>query len=148
MSHRLCERETILKLIPHQGASCLLDAVVDASEARIVCETLSHLDPENPLRREGRLSPLALVEYGAQAMAIHAGFLAAQRGETAPQRLLVSAQSVGFACTDASMLVGPLTVIAERKLSDAQGALYQFEITAGSQRAAWGRVAALGVPAA
>lgn len=137
-------REAILRLIPHQGASCLLDAVIEVGDTRIVCEAHSHLDLANPLRRNGRLSPLALVEYGAQAMAVHAGLLAEQAGANAPHRLLVSAQAVGFGCTDAAQLPGPLTVVAEKKLADAKGALYQFEITAGVQRIAWGRVAVLG----
>ena len=146
MSAVLRDREAILKLIPHQGAICLLDAVVESSETRITCRTQSHLDPANPLRRDGQLSPTALIEYGAQAMAIHAGLIAEARGEQAPPRLLVSAQAVGFACTDAAALAGPLTVVAERKLADARGALYQFEVSSASGRAAWGRVAVLAAP--
>lgn len=137
------DRAGILKLIPHQGASCLLDAVVEWDAERIVCTSHSHCSADNPLRHGGLLSPLALIEYGAQAMAIHAGLLAAEQGEAVARRLLVSTQAVGFDCEDASLLAAPLHVHAQRRLADAAGALYQFEIFSGAHRCAWGRVGVL-----
>ena len=58
---------------------CLLDRAVAWSATDILCEARSHLDPRNPLRRNGRLGTLCGLEYGLQAAALH-GALAA--GET------------------------------------------------------------------
>lgn len=139
----LPDHAAILRLIPHQGASCLLDAVVECDADRIVCTSHSHTAVDNPLRHDGLLSPLALIEYGAQAMAIHAALLAQASGTGAERRLLVSTQAVGFDCEDASLLAAPLYVHAERKLADAHGALYSFEIFSAGHRCAWGRVGVL-----
>ena len=62
--------------IPHHGSMCLLHAVSQWDERRIVCEALSHVDPDNPLRAQGRLGAANGVEYAAQAMAVHGGLLA------------------------------------------------------------------------
>ena len=67
---------------------CLLDRVETWSATDIVCRARSHLDPDNPLRRNGRLASLCGIEYGLQAAAAHgalaappaaAGWLAAVR---------------------------------------------------------------------
>lgn len=139
----LPDRAAILSLIPHQGASCLLDAVIEWDADRIICVSQSHAASDNPLRRDGKLSPLALIEYGAQAMAVHAALLAKASGGSTERRLLVSAQAVGFDCEDASLLSATLHIHAERRLADAGGALYRFEIFSAAHRCAWGRVGVL-----
>lgn len=139
----LPDRAAILRLIPHQGASCLLDAVIEWDADRIVCTSQSHAAADNPLRHDGQLSPLALIEYGAQAMAVHAALLAEASGGRVEGRLLVSAQAVGFDCEDASLLMVPLHIHAERRLADVGGALYSFEIFSAAHRCAWGRVGVL-----
>lgn len=136
-------RATLERLLPHQGASLMLDAVLDWDDQHIVCETHTHLDAGNPLRHAGALSPLTLIEYGAQAMALHAGLVAEQQGQSVERRLLVSAQAVELEPGDVSLLAGPLTVEARRRLADAKGALYEFTVRRGTQPYASGRVAAL-----
>jgi predicted hotdog family 3-hydroxylacyl-ACP dehydratase len=79
----------IAALIPHQGAMCLLDRVLDWDADRIACAARSHLDPANPLRRAGGLAMLCGAEYALQAAALHgalrdgraqpAGYVAALR---------------------------------------------------------------------
>lgn len=87
-------RDRILALIPHQGAMCLLDRAVAWSATHILCEARSHLDPLNPLRRNGRLGTLCGLEYGLQAAALH-GALAA--GETPqPPGYLVALRDVAL----------------------------------------------------
>jgi predicted hotdog family 3-hydroxylacyl-ACP dehydratase len=70
--------ERIRELVPHAGKMCLLERVVDCDTASIRCETRSHLDRANPLRRNGHLSSVCAIEYAAQAMALH-GALTAPR---------------------------------------------------------------------
>lgn len=61
----------IRELIPHAGAMCLLERVIEYDDASICCEARSHLDVDNPLRHNGRLSTLCGIEYAGQAMALH-----------------------------------------------------------------------------
>jgi predicted hotdog family 3-hydroxylacyl-ACP dehydratase len=68
--------ERIRELVPHAGKMCLLERVVDCDTASIRCETRSHLDRANPLRRNGHLSSVCAIEYAAQAMALHGALTA------------------------------------------------------------------------
>ncbi len=81
MTSVLLNRSEIAALIPHAGSMCLLEQVLSYSDAQIVCRTQSHLSPSNPLKVEGQLSKMHLIEYGAQAIAIHGGLLEAAAEE-------------------------------------------------------------------
>ncbi len=70
------DAERIRKLVPHAGNMCLLERVVACDAASIRCETRSHLDQSNPLRRNGHLSSICAIEYAAQAMALHGALTA------------------------------------------------------------------------
>ena len=72
-------RQQILALIPHQGMMCLLDRVAAWSAADITCGASSHLSPDNPLRRDGRLGAICGIEYGLQAAALHGASCAGER---------------------------------------------------------------------
>jgi len=113
--------------IPHQGTMCLLDAVTEWSDARIVCRVTSHADPANPLRAEGRLGAAAGIEYAAQAMAVHGALIA---GDDAPPRqgYLTSVRSVTLHAARLDDLDGPLEVQAERLSGDGNHILYQFSV--------------------
>lgn len=50
---------------------CLLDRVTAWSAAGVACGASSHLSPDNPLRRDGRLGAICGIEYGLQAAALH-----------------------------------------------------------------------------
>src|SRR5436305_6706442 len=78
------DKAEIRRLIPHAGTMCLLDSVLGWDDESIVCTTNTHRDEANPLRRDGRLSALHALEYGAQAAAIHGGLRARAAGTTAP----------------------------------------------------------------
>ncbi|MFC5743270.1 hypothetical protein [Dyella tabacisoli] len=65
------EAKQLYALIPHQGPMMLLDRVEAWDGAKIVCSATSHLDEHNPLKVNGRLSYIHVIEYGAQAAAIH-----------------------------------------------------------------------------
>jgi predicted hotdog family 3-hydroxylacyl-ACP dehydratase len=69
----------IRSLVPHSGAMCLLDALLAAD-----AETLSArvtIRPESMFCSGGAVGAWVGVEYMAQAVAAHAGYLAQQRGE-------------------------------------------------------------------
>jgi predicted hotdog family 3-hydroxylacyl-ACP dehydratase len=126
----MLNRTRILDLIPHKGASFLLDHVMAWSDREIACAARSHLDPLNPLRRDGRLEPITGVEYGLQAAALHGalsvggpqrmGYMASLRGiELSAERL----DDPGH---------GDLRVEAALEGGDGGGRIYSFRILAST----------------
>jgi predicted hotdog family 3-hydroxylacyl-ACP dehydratase len=118
--------------IPHQGSMCLLDRVNDWSEQYIVCEAVSHTDPQNPLRDAGRLGAATGVEYAAQAMAVH-GALLAQTDAAPTQGYLTSVRGLSLHVDRLDDQTGPLRVTAERLSGDARLILYQFSLHCGER---------------
>ncbi|AWV06021.1 phosphotransferase [Marilutibacter maris] len=133
----LLDRADILGLVPHQGAMCLWNAVLAWDAERIRVRADSHRDPAHPLRRHGRLGAVHLCEYGAQAMAVHGGLLAAD----APPRagLLVALRGVALSLARIDDLPGPLIGEAERLADSAAGQLYGFRILHDGRTIAQGR---------
>ena len=134
----MLDRDGIAALIPHQGTMCVLNAVLKWDEKHIVCEALSHILPDNPLRTEGRLGAASGVEYAAQAMAVHGGLLA--RKDAPPtQGYLTSVRSLALHVAKLDDLPGPLRISAERLSGDARLILYQFHIHHGDRCVLEGR---------
>ena len=127
----MLDRAAILDLIPHQGAMCLLDGVTAWSATAILCHARSHLDPANPLRRQGRLSTVCGLEYALQAAALHGALLA---GDPQPPGLLVALRNIiirrPFLDDPA---VGTLAVEAQMEHGDAAGLIYGFRLLAGNR---------------
>ena len=59
--------QALVALIPHGGSMCLLEAVDSWDETRVTCRSATHRRPDHPLRRDGHLSAVHLLEYAAQA---------------------------------------------------------------------------------
>jgi predicted hotdog family 3-hydroxylacyl-ACP dehydratase len=136
----LLDHAAIAARIPHQGSMCLLDAVVDWSETAITCRALSHADPANPLRAEGRLGAANGIEYAAQAMAVH-GALLAGAGDRPRQGYLTSVRSVQLHVARLDDLAGELAVRAERLSGDSNHILYQFALSHAGRCLLEGRAA-------
>ena len=126
--------------IPHQGSMCLLDAVVACSATAIDCRAISHRDPANPLRADGRLGAANGIEYAAQAMAVHGALLAGL--EAAPrQGYLTSVRSVRLLVERLEDLPQALDIHAERLSGDANHILYQFSLSHAGRLLLDGRAA-------
>lgn len=110
---------------------CLLDSVDEYDAVRIVCSTTRHTDPANPLREDGRLSPLAGIELAAQAMAAH-GALAGNRQPV--QGWLARVRDCVVSCERMDTLPAPLRIEAERLAGDERALSYRFAITADGTR--------------
>ena len=134
-------REAIAALIPHQGAMCLLDRVVEWDKDRVVLATSTHRAVDNPLRRDGRVRAGHLCEYGAQAMAVHGGLSAQAEGKTARPGFLVSLRNVKLNVDFIDALEGELLVGAQRLLESAGSWQYSFEVTHAGVAIASGRAA-------
>jgi predicted hotdog family 3-hydroxylacyl-ACP dehydratase len=142
----MLSRDRIVELIPHQGTMCLLDEVTEWSERAISCRTRSHLAPDNPLRRDGRVTGLCGIEYGLQAAALHGALCA---GGMQPAGYLAALRSVEV--LDAWLddpSYDSLEVTAQLELSDPKGLIYVFQLrSSGGRRLLTGR-ATIVLPAA
>lgn len=133
-------REWIEAHIPHQGAMCLLDEVLEWDAERIVCRASSHRDPANPLRVAGRLPAACGIEYGAQAMAVHGALLAADGAPLAPG-ILASVRGVELLAERLDAEPGPLRVAAERLSGEDDHILYAFSVAGDAGELVRGRAA-------
>lgn len=130
-------------LIPHAGAMCLLDAVLEYDAARIHAISATHRDAQNPLRAHDRLHAVALCEYGAQAMAVHGALLARASGTCARPGYLVSLREVELRVEYIDDLFGTLDVHAEQLLDAGDSLQYAFRVEHNGNVLATGRAAAL-----
>lgn len=123
-------------LIPHSGEMCLWQEVIAFDNEKIHCATNSHLSPTNPLKVNGELSPVNLIEYGAQAIAIHGGLLAlTQAGDQASQPTMgyiASLKKIRFFEFNAS--TSKLFVDAMQLSADEAAKLYTFEVSDAENR--------------
>jgi len=133
--------EPIAALIPHQGAMCLLERIIEWDADHVVLATRTHRSAANPLRTGGRLRALNLCEYGAQAMAVHGGLIARAAGSRAPPGMLVSLREVLFKREWIEDLPGELRVAARRLLGGERSSQYAFTVHHGGELIAEGRAA-------
>lgn len=136
-------RAEIEQLIPHAGSMCLLERVLAFDDSGLHAQSDAHRDPAHPLRRDGRLSALHLCEYGAQAMAVHGGLLAAREGRSAPPGLLVSLRGVELSRAFLDDLPGPFDVYAVDVSDSGAGWQCSFRIEHAGEVLATGRAAVL-----
>lgn len=131
-------RDAIARLVPHQGAMCLLEEVLEWDDNAIACRAVSHRDPANPLRGAGGLSAIVGVEYAGQAVAVHGG-LTNKSGKP----------RVGYlaALRDVVCLVerldtepGDLTVRATKVAAESGRVLYDFRVDSGGRELLKGRL--------
>ncbi len=121
-------------LLPHSGAMVLLDQVVEWNGDSIVCTASSHRRADNPLRRQGRLSCLCGIEYGAQAAAVHATLSGIRRASSAGA-MLGGVKSIKTGRDRLDDIKGDLTIWAELLRAQANGAIYAFRLSAPSSPA-------------
>jgi predicted hotdog family 3-hydroxylacyl-ACP dehydratase len=128
--------------IPHSGAMCLLDAVVQWDDETIECSATSHRDRCNPLWMDDRLAAVCAIEYAAQAMAVHGAVLAGASGRPRAG-FLASLRNVQSHVARLDTLNGPLIVTAQRVSGDVNTILYRFAVRCGAQTLVEGRAAVI-----
>jgi predicted hotdog family 3-hydroxylacyl-ACP dehydratase len=133
----------ISDLLPHKGSARMMERVIAWDAGSITAATATHRCADNPLRREGRLASVHLIEYGAQTMALHGALRELAAGRAPLPALLVSAR--GFRATRAFIddLPGELTVTARALLVTPSSWQYEFEVLHAGSSLASGRVAAI-----
>jgi len=136
---RALDHAAIAALIPHAGAMCLLDGVLDWDATCIHARSTSHAHADHPLRRDGALHAVHLCEYGAQAAAVHGALIARAAGAMPHPGLLAALREVRLYATSVDPAGGALDIEAECQLSDAHGAQYAFHVAQGGCQLAAGR---------
>jgi predicted hotdog family 3-hydroxylacyl-ACP dehydratase len=136
----LIDQARIRELIPHSGAMCLLERVVECDAERIRCIAVSHRDPANPLARNGRLAAICGVEYAGQAMALH-GALSEQGSRTRGPGYLATVRELDCRCAWLDECGPALTVEARLLVADGPRVIYQFELRDESGMLVCGRAA-------
>jgi len=132
--------QALAALVPHAGRMCLLDEVVSWNETQVICRSASHRRPDHPLRRDGFLPAIHLLEYAAQATAVHGGLLAAAGGSPAAAKYLAAAREISLRVASLDDLQAELQVDAERLLAMGDGTLYRFRVSADGRELATGRL--------
>lgn len=144
----MIDRATIEGLVPHAGAMCLWDEVVEWDAGRIVLRAGTHRDAAHPLRNGGRLHALHLCEYGAQAMAVHGGLRTRDGGGGPRPGMLVALRGVVLHVHRIDDLPGLLEGEAEQLAESPASQQYAFRIRHAGTLLAEGRAAVmLGGPA-
>ena len=138
--------ERIRALVPHAGSMCLLQEVLQWDETSIRCLARDHRDADHPLRLNGALSALHLIEYCAQAMALHRGLVAEAKGEPGPRGWLVSARDFRLEVARLDDLAAPLTVLARELLYFEGGTQYEVAAEAEGRRLGGGRISVVKAP--
>ncbi len=136
-------RDGILALVPHQGAMCLWDEVIDWDANTIRLRAHNHRDPAHPLRAHAQLRAVHLCEYGAQAMAVHGGLRARASGGVAKPGLLVALRGIELHVARIDNLPDALECSAEVLTDGEAGWQYAFRITHAGVLLADGRAAVM-----
>lgn len=124
------DKAEIRTLIPHAGLMCLLDSVLTWDDESILCTSETHRDPDNPLRRQGRLLALHAFEYGAQAAGVHGGLRARSVGAAAPPFYLAALRDAHLQVTRLDNVDSPLEIRAQRVFGDGSNAIYECHVSA------------------
>ncbi|MCK5871274.1 MAG: hypothetical protein KAG26_00485 [Methylococcales bacterium] len=117
-------------LIPHTGDMLLIDSVKKWSTISITTGSYSHQKINHPLRLNGVLSSLHLIEYGAQTIAIHCGLLTGENRAG----VLAAVKDAQFYVDDLHNLADELHIHAAIEHQSMQGAVYQLTITSNHKR--------------
>jgi predicted hotdog family 3-hydroxylacyl-ACP dehydratase len=140
MSH--FTRDEIMAMIPHDGAMCLLDEVLEWNAATLRCLSYRFGAADNPLRRaDGRLGTACGIEIAAQAMALHGRLTAPADGVPVPG-YLVSLRDLHFAKAFITG-AGPLAIMVTRLMGDVGGASYNFAVSSEATKIISGRATVL-----
>ncbi|HEY1139630.1 MAG TPA: phosphotransferase [Lysobacter sp.] len=136
-------RDKIQSLIPHQGAMCLWDEIVEWDAASVRLRARNHRDPAHPLRSGDRLHAVHLCEYGAQAMAVHGGLRAARNAGCARPGVLVALRGVTLHVERFDDLPGDIECEAEPLAESVDSQQYAFRISHDGELIAEGRAAVM-----
>ena len=141
----MIEHDELCSLIPHSFDMCLLDHVESWDKDQIVCTSNSHLLAANPLRRENSLSSVHLLEYAAQAMAVHGGLHDREQGKQMTEGYLAALRDVKLDLCQLEQLQTELRIEANQILSQGGNMIYTFTVSASDTELASGRATVVAI---
>jgi len=139
------EHEELCSLIPHSFDMCLLERVESWDENTITCYSNTHQLDNNPLRRDESLSSVHLLEYAAQAMAVHGGLHDRQQGKQMTAGYLASLRDIKIDLRAIESIDEELKIKATKILSQGGNMIYSFTVFAGKNTLVSGRATVVAV---
>ena len=127
-------------LVPQSGEMCLLDEVASWDDAHVCCSSASHRRPDHPLRRDGVLEAVHLLEYAAQAAAVHAALASVSSAGAAPVKYLAFAREFNLHVQRIDNLPTDLRIDATCLLDLGASAVYGFRVSADGRLLCDGRL--------
>jgi predicted hotdog family 3-hydroxylacyl-ACP dehydratase len=124
---------------------CLIDELVSWDEDSILCRTRTHFSEANPLRRDGRLASVHLIEYAGQAAALHGGLAAPSADAGEGPSVLAAVKDVELHVDVLDEQPIPLTIYACRLLQAGPHAIYRFRVDAGGRSLCSGQLAVMSI---
>jgi predicted hotdog family 3-hydroxylacyl-ACP dehydratase len=131
-------RDAIARLVPHHGAMCLLEEVLEWDGSAIACRAVSHRDPANPLRAAGALPAVAGIEYAGQAVAVHGALIT--KGQKPRVGYLAALRDVACRVERLDTQPGDLVVRATQVAAESGRLLYDFRVESGGTELLKGRL--------
>lgn len=134
------DRAQLLRLLPQQGAMCLLERILEWDPQRLLAQGSDPGVPGHPLHAHGRLGSAVALEYAAQAAAAHGALLgalppsapASQPGRAGRVALLASGRAIELLCLRLDRPGDELRIEVRRLHAEGGGALYEFELRSGA----------------
>lgn len=166
----MMDRAAIARLIPHGDSMCMLDQLVSWDRDQVSCISRCHRRIDNPLLEGGRLHCACLLEFCAQAAALHGALLhnkgentkrsreqngvrgggkqagelqngvLQQGGDTARQAYVGAVKNLELLCDYVDMAAAILTIEARCVVNNSSGSIYLIEARAQQQLLLRGRV--------
>lgn len=124
----IINKDELENIIPHTGLMCLNDSVLEWDEKSVLCKTRSHLQENNPLRKNNKLSSVHAIEYCAQAMAVHGGLLAREKGEQLAPGYLAAVRNVNLCYDYLDDIENDLLVATTQLMAQGGNLMYEFKM--------------------
>lgn len=141
----MIKHDELCSLIPHSFDMCLLDQVEYWDEDEIICLSNSHLLKTNPLQRDKTLSSVHVLEYAAQAMAVHGGLHDREKGKQMTEGYLAALRDIKLNLCELNQLSNNLRIEAKKILSQGGNMIYNFVVTSSEVELASGRATVVAV---
>ena len=125
----MLSQKEIQDLLPHGDGMCMIECVEHWEENAIVCTSANVQSNDNPLLEEKYLSSICLLEYAAQAAAIHAGLLQSGAKRTLSEghaAYVGGIKNIEVAMPQLTSEMKDVTIEANIELLTDNGAIYNF----------------------
>jgi len=145
MTEHAIGHDELCSLIPHSYDMCLLDHVESWNKDNIVCFSQSHYLQTNPLRRDESLSSVHLIEYAAQAMAVHGGLQDREQGKKMTEGYLAALRDVNINLCRLDKIQSELKIEATKIFSQGGNMIYSFKVFSAELELASGRATVVAI---